>query len=165
MIDGLEIDSIDSPVLADGDRWARMVAIAPARAGDDQRVDFVLYNGDANEPYRSLHLWLTVEPEVVNTIPPPKPGSAKPVALSEAAPSSDQNAPPPEPTPPPAEPPPAEPRTVHVVVAGENLTLIARHYSLTLSALLALNDIEKPSLIYPNQRINLPPPGSEQESQ
>jgi len=84
------------------------------------------------------------------------------VAPLEAAPSPDEEVapPPPEPTPPPAEPP-----TVHIVVSGENLTRIASSYDVTLLALLAVNDIGNPNLIYPNQRVDLPPRGNEREGQ
>ena len=51
------------------------------------------------------------------------------------------------------------------VAAVENLTRIARHYGLTPGALLAVNGIEDSSLIYPNERINVAPPGDERESQ
>lgn len=160
-INGDQTDRIDSPLLTDGDRWERRMPIVPTAAGDDQKVEFVLYKNDARETYRSLYLFLDVDAEVAGeTIPSPTPGSqAEPAALSEAEPPSDEDASPPEPTPPPPEPP-----AVHIVAAGENLTFIARDYGTTLTALLAANDIDNPNLIYPDQRVTLPPPGSGAES-
>ena len=170
-IDGETTDSIDGLVLADGARWEERVALAPARVGDGQKVEFLLFKDGRGEPYRSLHLWLTVDPMVPyvrETAPPPAPASqAEPAALAEAAPPApEEDVPPPEPTPPEPTLPPPEPRqTVHLVVSGENLTRIARDYGLTLKALLAVNDIKNQNLIYPNQRINLPPPGGGGENQ
>jgi uncharacterized membrane protein len=153
-IDGDPTDRIGSPVLADGEKWEREVSIVPTAAGKDQEVDFVLHRNGAQEIYRSLYLLLDVDAEVARpTIPSPTPvPQAEPAALSEAEPPSDEDASPPEPTPPPPEPP-----TVHIVVAGENLTFIARDYGITLTALLAANDIDNPDLIYPDQHVTLPP--------
>ena len=168
MIDGETTNSIENLSLSDGDRWLEAVSLTPTHAGDNQKVEFLLYRDRESEPYRILHLLMTVKPLAPETIPLPIPDTqAGPVALSEAAPPVDEEPPPPEPTPPPPQPtpPPAEPPTVHIVVAGENLTRIARDYDLTLKALLAVNDIGNPNLIHPNQRINLPPLGGEGESQ
>jgi len=162
-IDGETTDSIDGLLLADGDRWQKTVELTPTHAGEDQKVEFLLYKDGESAPFRRLHLWLSVKPALVDIIPPPALDSqAEPVAPLEAAPSPDEEVapPPPEPTPPPAEPP-----TVHIVVSGENLTRIASSYDVTLLALLAVNDIGNPNLIYPNQRVDLPPRGNEREGQ
>ena len=162
-IDGETTDSIDGLLLADGDRWQQTVGLTPTHAGEDQKVEFLLYKDGESAPLRRLHLWLSVKPALVDIISPPALDSqAEPVAPLEAAPSPDEEVapPPPEPTPPPAEPP-----TVHIVVSGENLTRIASSYDVTLLALLAVNDIGNPNLIYPNQRVDLPPRGNEREGQ
>lgn len=69
--------------LADGERWERRIAIVPRRAGDAQKVEFLLYREGDAEPYRRLHLRIDVE------------------RLTEAPPS-DTPTPAPEDTPTPA---------------------------------------------------------------
>jgi uncharacterized membrane protein len=152
-MNGDATDRIGSPVLADGEKWERKVSIVPTVAGEDQEVDFVLHRNGAPEIYRSLYLLLDVDAEVeAPTAPSPTPvPQAEPAVLPEAAPPSDEDASPPEPTPPPPETP-----AVHIVLAGENLTFIARDYGITLAALLAANDIDDPNLIYPDQYVTLP---------
>ena len=52
---------------------------------------------------------------------------------------------------------------VHVVLAGENLTRLARKYETTIAAIAAANAITNPSRIYPGQRLRIPgapPPAS-----
>jgi membrane protease YdiL (CAAX protease family) len=74
-----------------------------------------------------------------------------------------------EPTPAPAQEPPPGPAIreqarepppwgplVHVVAAGENLTLIALRYGTTVDELVRLNGIQDPNLIWPGQRLLLP---------
>ena len=45
---------------------------------------------------------------------------------------------------------------VHIVTPGESLSRIAQMYGITVPALLGVNKLADPDLIYPNQRINLP---------
>ncbi len=40
--------------------WEQEFSFAPTRAGPNQRVEFLLYKGEAEEPYDSLHLRLDV---------------------------------------------------------------------------------------------------------
>ena len=168
IIDGETTNSIENLSLSDGERWQETVSLTPTHAGDGQKVEFLLYRDGGREPYRMLHLLLSVAPAEPETIPQPTLDSP-PVSVvlsEEASPLEDEvPQPTPQPTPQPQPtPPPPEPPTVHIVVAGENLTRIARDYDLTLKALLAVNDIENPNLIHPNQTINLPPPGGGGES-
>jgi len=77
-IDGEIIDSIDNLSLADDERWEERVAIVPSHAGDDQKVEFLLYKEGASEPYRSLHLLLDVEGSLTEgsfqeSVPSPTP--------------------------------------------------------------------------------------------
>ncbi|MGH2384459.1 MAG: lytic transglycosylase [Candidatus Limnocylindria bacterium] len=51
--------------------------------------------------------------------------------------------------------PPAAPR-VHTVSSGQNLTTIARHYGVTIAAIVAANAITNASRIYAGQRITIP---------
>jgi uncharacterized membrane protein len=46
--------------LADGETWEGPVGFALTQPGADQKVEFLLYKAGEAEPYRALHLWLTV---------------------------------------------------------------------------------------------------------
>ena len=58
-------------------------------------------------------------------------------------------------TPPTVTPPPGQ-VTVYTVVRGDTLFRIARRFNTTLSAILAINTIPNPNLIFPGQKINIP---------
>ena len=45
-------------VLGHGEKWERAVSFTPVKAGDKQKVEFVLYKEE--KPYRWLHLWIEV---------------------------------------------------------------------------------------------------------
>lgn len=60
----------------------------------------------------------------------------------------------PPPAPPP--PPPSSGCPVHVVRAGENLTLIAARYGVSAWAIAQLNGIYNTNLLYVGQRLNIP---------
>jgi uncharacterized membrane protein len=46
--------------LAHDEKWMGEAIVRPNTAGANQRVEFLLYKGDAAQPYESLHLWLDV---------------------------------------------------------------------------------------------------------
>lgn len=46
--------------------------------------------------------------------------------------------------------------TIHVVAPGENLSTIARRYNITVSALMAYNNISNANIIRPGQQIRIP---------
>ena len=46
--------------LSDGEEWRDIVALIPTEAGEDQKVEFLLYKGEETEPHLTLHLWLDV---------------------------------------------------------------------------------------------------------
>ena len=154
-IDGAIARSVLALRLEDGERWEREVAVAPSRAGDGQKVEYLLYREGVSKAYRRLHLWLNVKDHSPPS--PPALASVSPPAVAGAttapAPPAQQPAAPAQASPP-----------VHMVSPGEYLSLIASGYGVTLEALLAINDIDNPDLIYPKQRINLPP-GAEGEGQ
>ncbi len=58
----------------------------------------------------------------------------------------------------PAAAPAAKPAAarVHLVTRGQNLTVIARTYGVTVSAIVQANDISNPSRIYAGQRLTIP---------
>ena len=43
--------------------------------------------------------------------------------------------------------------------AGENLTVIAKLYSVSLGAVIQANQLENPNLIHPNEQIVIPAQG------
>ncbi len=50
--------------LANEKEWLQKVALVPANAGTDQKVEFLLSKGKSTEPFLELHLWLDVrEPQ------------------------------------------------------------------------------------------------------
>lgn len=55
-----------------------------------------------------------------------------------------------------AEPPPPEP-VVHIVQRGENLTLIARRYGVTVEAIMNANNLTNPNRIEAGMRLEIPP--------
>ena len=46
--------------------------------------------------------------------------------------------------------------TIHVVVAGENLSSIARRYNVSVATLMAYNNISNANIIRPGQPIRIP---------
>ncbi|MDY6892435.1 MAG: DUF1616 domain-containing protein [Chloroflexota bacterium] len=52
-----EIGPID---LATEQEWREKVNLVPFRVGDDQKVEFLLYEGNGDEPCSKLHIWLDV---------------------------------------------------------------------------------------------------------
>lgn len=58
----------------------------------------------------------------------------------------------------PGKPPPLPTTSTHVVAAGENLTIIAAHYSVSPQTLTALNGITNPNLVRVGQRLKVPVP-------
>jgi N-acetylmuramoyl-L-alanine amidase len=54
----------------------------------------------------------------------------------------------------------APPMLVHMVVAGENLTVIARRYGTTIAAIVAANSINNPSYLRVGQQLAIPGSGA-----
>lgn len=60
-IDGEVTNSLGSVSLEDKAKWEQDVSFIPRKAGQRQKVEFLLLIGQDTEPYRSLHLWIDVE--------------------------------------------------------------------------------------------------------
>lgn len=89
-------------------------------------------------------------------------GSAgSPAAAVYVSPVPPINTPEPLPTatPPPMPTPTEEPRTVHVVRQGEELSVIAKKYNVSIDAIVALNTLSDPDLIQVGQRLVIPAAG------
>ena len=59
-LDGTELRTIEGVALRDGDTWEETITLAPTRAGDNQKVEFLLYRDGQPEPCQELHLWIDV---------------------------------------------------------------------------------------------------------
>jgi uncharacterized membrane protein len=59
-IGGTEVKAIEGIVLHDGEKWEDNVTLTPTEAGDNQKVEFLLYRDGESEPYHELHLWINV---------------------------------------------------------------------------------------------------------
>ena len=59
-IDGVENNEV-GPVTLDHDgKWEEIMGFTPGKAGDNQKVEFLLYRQGQNEVYQRLHLWVDV---------------------------------------------------------------------------------------------------------
>ena len=59
LIDGVQVNEIDSIVLNQGGQWEQPVTFTPSQTGDNQEVQFELFKqGDA--AFQELHLWIDV---------------------------------------------------------------------------------------------------------
>lgn len=54
-------DESETIYLEDGDKWENPISFTPEDAGEDMKLQFLLYkNDDLTEPYRELHMWINV---------------------------------------------------------------------------------------------------------
>jgi uncharacterized membrane protein len=54
----LDQESIE---LMHNETWESPFVFKPAKKGDDQKLEFLLYKAGEKEPYRALHLWVDVK--------------------------------------------------------------------------------------------------------
>jgi uncharacterized membrane protein len=59
LIDGQQVNEIDSIVLNQGEKWEQPVTFTPSQTGDNQEVQFELFTNDSPS-FQELHLWLDV---------------------------------------------------------------------------------------------------------
>ena len=55
------IEQIANLQLGHEETWEQPYTFALTEPGENRKVTFLLYKGDDDEPYRSLHLWITVK--------------------------------------------------------------------------------------------------------
>ena len=60
-IDGVRDNQTGPPELGHDGKWEESVSFTPDRAGDNQKVEFLLYKHGESEPYLKLHLWVNVK--------------------------------------------------------------------------------------------------------
>ena len=163
LVNGAQTARFGPITLPSGERREQLITFRLNAPGAGQTVRLVLQKDGQTVPYRSLHLRVDAlpapePPQPLAAESAPAPAGAEPLDVTRE-PAAEQPAAG-QPPPAPAE---AAPR-VHTVTPGENLSLIAGLYGITLKALLGVNELDDPDLIYPNQRINLPPATSGQGS-
>jgi len=60
-IDGAQVKELGPVALANEQTWEGNISFAPTKAGNNQKVEFLLYNSSTeSEPYHELHLWINV---------------------------------------------------------------------------------------------------------
>jgi uncharacterized membrane protein len=59
-IDGTEVQAIEGIALHDGEKWEETATLTPTKAGDNQKVEFLLHRAGGPEPYQELRLWIDV---------------------------------------------------------------------------------------------------------
>ena len=60
-IDGVKNNQVQTITLEYDEKWEEIVSFTPDRAGDNQKVEFLLYKSGEGEPYLKLHLWVNVK--------------------------------------------------------------------------------------------------------
>jgi len=58
---GAWVDSVDSVVLQQGEKWEQEIGFAPAHAGENQKVEFFLFKNGSSDATETLHLWITAK--------------------------------------------------------------------------------------------------------
>jgi len=61
-LDGETVGTMGGIELEHEGKWEQNFTFTPDRAGENLKLEFLLYKEGADEPYRSLHLWVTVRP-------------------------------------------------------------------------------------------------------
>jgi uncharacterized membrane protein len=61
-LDNDTIATIDGIRLTNGEKWEQNFTFTPQKTGENMKLEFLLYREGLEEPYRTLHLWITVRP-------------------------------------------------------------------------------------------------------
>jgi len=59
-VEGEKVAEVKPVTLEHNQKWEKLVSFVPPTAGEDQRVEFVLYKMGEAEPLHILHLWVSV---------------------------------------------------------------------------------------------------------
>ncbi len=60
-IGGAISNELSSIILDNDEKWEETVGFTPDKAGDKQKVEFLLYRQGQSEAYQKLYLWLNVQ--------------------------------------------------------------------------------------------------------
>lgn len=61
-LDNETIGTIENLMLKHEEKWEQNYTFTPEKTGDKMKLEFLLLREGLDEPYRSLHLWVTVKP-------------------------------------------------------------------------------------------------------
>jgi uncharacterized membrane protein len=61
-LDNETIGVIGNITLKHEEKWEQNYSFTPEKAGDKMKLEFLLFREGLDEPYRSLHLWITMKP-------------------------------------------------------------------------------------------------------
>ncbi|MBO3810290.1 MAG: DUF1616 domain-containing protein [Candidatus Brockarchaeota archaeon] len=61
-LDNETIGAIDGIRLKHEELWQQNYTFTPQKTGEKMKLEFLLYRDGVDEPYRTLHLWVTVHP-------------------------------------------------------------------------------------------------------
>lgn len=61
-LDNETIGTINNITLSHEMRWEENYTFTPEKTGDRMKLEFILFREGLDEPYRNLHLWITVHP-------------------------------------------------------------------------------------------------------
>ena len=166
-VNGGESDRLAEIQLAHDETWEEPFTFTLDEPGEDQKVSFYLHKEGEEEPYRSLHLWISVLATGAPT-PTRSPGGTvpptpAPCPTAEASPTATPvetatSTLAPSPTPVPTTTATPAGRVIHIVQPGETLSSIGRQYGVSYQAIMYVNGLEDPNLIEPGQELIIPRP-------
>ncbi|MCK4794032.1 MAG: DUF1616 domain-containing protein, partial [Desulfobacteraceae bacterium] len=55
---GQHVSRLNATLLEQSEKWEGEIGFAPMHAGENQKVEFLLYKDGSTEAYNSLHLWI-----------------------------------------------------------------------------------------------------------
>lgn len=61
-LDNETMGTIEDIRLMHEEKWNQTYTFTPEKAGDRMKLEFLLFINDEVDPYRSLHLWISVKP-------------------------------------------------------------------------------------------------------
>ncbi len=59
-IDGIKHNEAGPIFLENNDKWEDLIGFSITKAGNEQKVEFLLFKDGQSEAYRSNHLWINV---------------------------------------------------------------------------------------------------------
>ena len=58
---GVLLTEVGAVTLQHEQKWEQSVEFIPVNAGDDRKIEFLLFKGESAGVYRELHLWVDVK--------------------------------------------------------------------------------------------------------
>ena len=62
MVDGVKNNEAGPVTLEHDEQWQAPLDFTPDKAGEDQKVEFLLFKNEGSQPYLRLHFWVDVAP-------------------------------------------------------------------------------------------------------